>query len=1270
MKTLLMIITLLSLAACNGKGGAFSDLEDDVDENNLEAAIEIEDFIPVSDPVVLTAATTTTFALSVNGGAGSVNYKFDLDGTTTLQNSTSPFYALVGSTVAPGVHTLRVTATNSVSSAIKDFNLRRNNVPAILSSSPALAGNIVNCGAGTLTFNALTADADSDAYTQTWILDGVAVTPTTEGTVITNGVGTAQLAYTPTCAMAGFHTLTLRLYDGYETLDQTWSIGVANPAVETIISYDPTSNNITYLSTDVSKTFTANGSGVGSLTFTWKLDGVTVQTQSGVVFNAYNLLATSMTVGTHTLRLELTDSSLTNDPPGGAVREWTIYKNQKPRILNPVPLSSIAVNLNSAQPIAADIEDALDTFTVTLAKGATPCTPNGLGVSAACGLTGMVLPTTTNSFSASFTSSTTFLGENTFQLRVTDSYGEIETQDYTITANYFSDTCNQLDPGEICTLVGLAGLGSGTNVNINGNRVRVSPSRIIQDERGNFFFADHTSHTVWYYNTTNAPVTLLSVTVPAYSIYVVAGTGVAGAGVNGVDARRMALSFGTWGGGLAWDSTRQELFIADYSNSRVIRVDSTGRGRTVCGLSNLTAQGAIARNSRCTNPSDLAYDNTNRRLYVVQLNDHVIKVIDTSDADFNLWPSYILAGTYVVGGVPSTNPSNTAGTSNLTSFYGTTAGAARFNQPLGLYLDQGDQILYFSTYQACRVGAIGLPGATSRTVGGTTINANNVYYIAGNTCASPAANTNTPLGNNIFNRPTDLHVHRTGATVHGIYVASHDAHRIYYINNQATTSIGGQSITGGQANNVFGNGTQNAPTNPPTGRNSNLNRPFGLLLVGNTLYVGAREGNIIRSLDISSGAVANFLGGTGRAGYSGNSAIDSSLVTWNNPLSLLYKEEGGNGADPIPGNTMYVSDTSNFMIRSVNLITGRVEDFIGTGGAGGENLANTVTTATRMRGPRSMAIHDGFFLYADSNENCFVRGYNPFTSDETLFSSLINLNKTNTVAGNYNNCTDYPDDDPLPLSASFTARDTTDLNARLNGLWGLGVDSAGGKMYVASTSGHCIMRVTEAGSMIPFIGSCGIVAGSPVANGTIDFGSAGPPVVDPRFGWDTLLRAPAEIVMDTTTGQESNFFFIDFSDQGTANIKYVNLTGSVVSFFGGTVPVASNTVETILALVGSPGWIRGLAVYEEWICYSSGNGTNGLNIVNCRNRVTGSTQSFGVAGIGGIQLEQEHEGASATSGASTVTFASPAGLSFDKDGNLYISEQGPHVIRKIKRWFP
>jgi len=1248
MKTIYILLSLLILAtACNKKGGAFSDLEETDDSTDaVDAAIEIESFTPTADPVVMIASSSSTYAISVNSGAGDVTYNFLLDGVTSLQTSTVPFYSLSGSSLSAGTHTVKVTATNSVSTAEKVFNVRKNQPAAALSSSPGFSGSTVNCNEGTLTFNALTADADLDSYTQTWLLDGVIVTPSTSGVVVTNTASTAQVQYSPSCSVAGFHTLVLRLNDGYETNDLTWTIAVANPAVETIISYFPSSNNVTYLSTKVSDLFNATGSGVGGLTFTWKLDGVTVSTTTSGTTSNYTLLASLMSVGTHTLTVTLTDSSLTNDPALPAERSWTIYKNQKPRILAIVPASELSINLNSPRALTANVEDALDTFTTTITKGGLDCVP-----ASECGLSGVSLPTTTSSFSATFTSGTTFLGENTFTLRVQDSYGEFETHDYVVTSNYFSDACNSLDAGEICTLIGLPGLGSATNVLTNGNRVRVTPARMIQDDLGNFFFSDHTTNTVWYYNVSASSVTILNVTVPANNLYVVAGTGVAGSGSNAQLARRVALNFGSSGGGLAWDSGRDELFVADYSNNRVLRIDSTGRAYVVCGGSNLTTQGAIAKNSLCQNPADVAFDTTNRRLYVTQNANHVIKVIDAANADFNLWPSYILAGVTNTTGY-------TTSTTNVTSFspYTTIGGATRIIRPYGLFLDETDQILYFTENTTCRVRAIGLPGATTRTVGGQSITANNAASItqpalaAGNACGSHAINTSTALTANLFNVPTDLVVHRTVGGVQGIYVTDSN-HRVGYLNNTGSAvTIGNQTIGSQQVNNIFGNGTTNAPTNPPTGRTSALSTPFGIIKDGNTLYVAVRGGNIIRTLDLSStnGVVSNFIGGTGRAGYSGNAALDSTLVTTNNPLSLLYKELGGNGANPIPGNTLFLNDLSNFMIRGINLETGRVEDFIGTGTQATENLVNTVATATRINGARSMATYNGHFLYNDANANCFVRAYNPFTTDESIFTTLVNLNKTSPVAGTFNVCGNFVGTAP---------RNTTDTNAMLNNPWGLGADEVAGKLYVSSYSSHCILRVLDNGTIQPFIGTCGTPPASPVLGG---------PYNDPSM----QLRFPTEIVMDPTTGNEGNFFFTDWSDQATAHVKYVNIVNPAgVDFFGGGISVAQGNIETVLAASSSPGFIRSIAAFEDWICYASGAGTSGNNTVFCRNRSSGDSETFGVAGIGGIQLEQEHEGASVTSGASTVTFAIPSGLAFDAEGNLYVSEQGSHVVRKIKRWF-
>jgi hypothetical protein len=399
---------------------------------------------------------------------------------------------------------------------------------------------------------------------------------------------------------------------------------------------------------------------------------------------------------------------------------------------------------------------------------------------------------------------------------------------------------------------------------------------------------------------------------------------------------------------------------------------------------------------------------------------------------------------------------------------------------------------------------------------------------------------------------------------------------------------------------------------------------------------------------VSNGTVGNFLGGTGRAGYSGNAALNSSLVTTNNPLGLLYKEDGGTGADPIPGETLFLNDLNNYMIRSINLGNGRVEDFIGTGASSAENLTNTVTTSTRITSARSMSIYNGFFLYNDNNNNCYTRAYNPFSTDELIFNTNVLLTKTSPVAGNYALCGNF---------VGTSVRNTNDTNAMLNNPWGIGSDPSHNAIYIASYSSHCIVKVTDSGTMIPIIGTCGSVAGAPVYGGVYN---------DPSM----LLRFPTEIVMDPIAGNEGNFFFTDFTDQATAHVKYVNLVNSGgVDFFGGSINVGQNNIETVLAASSSPGYIRTIAAFEDWICYGSGAGANGNNTVYCRNRTTGDAETFGVAGIGGIQLETEHEGASVTSGASTVTFATPSGLAFDSEGNLYISEQTSHVVRKVKRWW-
>lgn len=893
---LISLISIFSTVSCKNNSQAIDELQKvyTIPAVATEADVKIKSFTPTSSPSIFTNINSSTYAVSLEDGAGAVTYNFLLDGVTVLQDGTSPFYLLNGNSLGLGLHTLKVTATNSRSSDSKTFNIRRNTPTTVLSYAPTDAINILNCDQDTLTMTAVTTDADSDSYTYKWLLDGTEVTGTTSFTAITNTASSAQLAYSPGCAVAGIHQFSLVVNDGYENTTQTWTVNAVNPLVESIVTYNPTSNNITALSPENSKVFFVSGTGIGALTFVWKLDNVTVKTDVGVSTSTYTLNTTSGTLatGNHTLSVGLTDGITSNDPTLPVKRDWVVYKNQKPTILSPSPLDPKLINLNTSLGISASLQDAGDVLTTVITKGALDCVP-----ASECGLSGVVLPVASGNFSATFNSGLTFLGENNFQLKVTDSYGEFETRDFTITSNYFSDTCNSLTAGKICTIVGLPGLGGGLNVTTDSNKIRINPARAIQDDQGNWFFSDHATNTVWYYNTKATAVTLWSTSAPsatvvaARSLHVVAGTGIAGAGSLGQLARKVALSFGGWGGGLAWDTDRKELYITDYSNNRVIRISQNGIANIFCGSSTANTQNTLAANQQCNSPVDVeidTVDSNNRRLYVSLYGQHRIKYFNITDPLSSNWMGFTLVGNNT-GANTNATAANTDGSTNLTAFPDTTiAGVSRLWGPWGLFLDKTDNILYFTEYSTCRIRAIGLPGATTQSIGVASVTANNLVTLAGSGCASPTINTDTTFASNISSQPpADLAVEKVGAAVRGIYYSDSAGHRISFMNNTAgNVTIGNQTIASQRIKNVYGNGTA-VPTNPPSGKTSSVQTPYGIFLASDGLYVASKGNNAIVNLAVASGTSngtpTTFLGGVARASYSGNAAIDSKVVTFNSP---------------------------------------------------------------------------------------------------------------------------------------------------------------------------------------------------------------------------------------------------------------------------------------------------------------------------------------------------------------------------------------------------
>ncbi len=351
-----------------------------------------------------------------------------------------------------------------------------------------------------------------------------------------------------------------------------------------------------------------------------------------------------------------------NDPDSNDTHDFSVRRNAPPVMSNTTPATTtVKTNYENIRTFSVDVADAnSDTLTYTW-------TLNGIASIY------LADSTTGSGTQAIFSPDASLLGTHTIQV-VADDGTETAVESWTVTVNYFSNECNNLSAGEICTLVGGPGIGSGLIPGTDDKFIKVYPTDVEDDGNGNLFIADIRSHVVWFHNRSNADVTVLSRVVPAGQIVAVVGNGATGYGTDGASNNNYQL-YNPFS--IAWDPVNGRLFIANYSLHRVVTVNSDGSAHHyVCSGSSANnasvhIEGGAASANACRFPSGIAYDSVNQRLFVAAYDQHYIKYFDVSDADPANWLSYMLvgqsnAGGSVVGGAAdgATGPGLTAAQSN------------------------------------------------------------------------------------------------------------------------------------------------------------------------------------------------------------------------------------------------------------------------------------------------------------------------------------------------------------------------------------------------------------------------------------------------------------------------------------------------------------------------------------------------------------------------------------------------------------------------------
>ncbi len=171
-----------------------------------------------------------------------------------------------------------------------------------------------------------------------------------------------------------------------------------------------------------------------------------------------------------------------------------------------------------------------------------------------------------------------------------------------------------------------------------------------------------------------------------------------------------------------------------------------------------------------------------------------------------------------------------------------------------------------------------------------------------------------------------------------------------------------------------------------------LDAPHALALATGTLYVADTGNNLIRAIDLATGAMTTLAGSAAApaaavaqaSGLPSQSAAapssdpaagtGSSLITFSSPKGLALSADGAR---------LYVADTGNNLIRAIDLATGAVTTLAGSGAAGSNNGVGVVAS---FNAPEGLVVDAAGVLYVADTGNHTLRSIDVRTGTVITFA--------------------------------------------------------------------------------------------------------------------------------------------------------------------------------------------------------------------------------------------------------------------------------------------
>jgi len=486
--------------------------------------------------------------------------------------------------------------------------------------------------------------------------------------------------------------------------------------------------------------------------------------------------------------------------------------------------------------------------------------------------------------------------------------------------------------------------GGGPN-NVPALLVGLGDARAgVADSAGNLYIASRTHQRVFR-------------VTPEGVLTVYAGNGIAGYSGDGGPATEAQI----WNPfDLAVDYSGN-LYIADYSNSRIRKVDSDGNITTFAGngYNGYSGDGSVASGASIGNPESLAVDSSGN-VYFSGAGYRVCK-IDTS----GIVTTVAGNGTYGFSGD------------------GGPATAAQTKVPRGVAVDIFGN-LYFADNSNYRVRKVDSSGII------TTVAGNGTQGFSGDGGQATDAQLGIPYGVTVDSTGnlyiSDIQYKRvrkvdnggiiatfagdggvlfsgdggpaTMASIFNPYVIEFDISDNLYISDSGHNRIR-KVDNSGTINTVAGNGAVSYYEDGVPAKSTQLANPYGVATDGaGNFYISDYGRQSVRKVD-SDGNIST-VAGNGTQGYSGDGGPAITAQLWN-PGGLAVDSAGN----------LYIADKTNQRVRKVD--TAGVVTTVAGNGAQGYSGDGGPATAAQLRQPSDVTVDSAGNLYIADSANYSIR---------------------------------------------------------------------------------------------------------------------------------------------------------------------------------------------------------------------------------------------------------------------------------------------------------